>query len=465
MGIAGKWIVARRASPHLAEPVPPSVRTTLRMPHTQPRTSLKSDLVVLGALGSIVLILHAVTGNGYGFHRDELQTLDDALTSLPASSLIRRSHLFSAASPLRSSASRPGPCDCRQPSSTSFRWCWPASPRASSAAAGRAVVALLMSLGVAIVFSTMLQYNTPDYLAWALAAFFTARLLRTRDPRNWIGVGEPSASAHCRSTPSPSSPSASRRRRRPAKPPQRLRWQHLVLSRTLATLLVASPNLIWLATPPLHHAGNGAFHPCPRYPLGPHSRLLGPTSSNSTSSHCRSSWPALVWLFAAHVSACWRSSFRPAAAAASGHRARLLPASRLYFRKCRRSGRTGAMARPPPVRLDPLWLPALRGRGRPGALGRHATFSVSFSSGGPPGLAPFSCIRRATIVTSPTTSAGRSSSPPSQTPPDNLAPAERDRLATSPKTMGRRAPGALRPQLRPTPPISQVNSWVGPRIR
>src|SRR5207302_7285499 len=44
-------------------------------------------------------------------------------------------------------------------------------------------VAALMSLPVALVFSTMLQYNTFDYLAWALAAFFTARLLRTGDPR------------------------------------------------------------------------------------------------------------------------------------------------------------------------------------------------------------------------------------------------------------------------------------------
>jgi hypothetical protein len=40
-------------------------------------SSLRYDLAVLGALASVVLVAHAVVGNGYGFHRDELQTLSD----------------------------------------------------------------------------------------------------------------------------------------------------------------------------------------------------------------------------------------------------------------------------------------------------------------------------------------------------------------------------------------------------
>jgi hypothetical protein len=33
---------------------------------------------VLSALASVVLIVHFLLGNGYGFHQDELQFLDDA---------------------------------------------------------------------------------------------------------------------------------------------------------------------------------------------------------------------------------------------------------------------------------------------------------------------------------------------------------------------------------------------------
>src|SRR3974377_1955738 len=39
---------------------------------------LRSDLGVLVLLALILLILHCLTNGQYGFHRDELQTLDDA---------------------------------------------------------------------------------------------------------------------------------------------------------------------------------------------------------------------------------------------------------------------------------------------------------------------------------------------------------------------------------------------------
>src|SRR5215475_15909723 len=39
---------------------------------------LKSDLAVLVLLAIASVLIHAVTNGQYGFHRDELQTLDDA---------------------------------------------------------------------------------------------------------------------------------------------------------------------------------------------------------------------------------------------------------------------------------------------------------------------------------------------------------------------------------------------------
>ncbi|WP_158615433.1 hypothetical protein [Acidipila sp. EB88] len=43
-----------------------------------PNQSLRSRLAVPGAFAALLLLLHFAMGNGYGFHRDELQFLDDA---------------------------------------------------------------------------------------------------------------------------------------------------------------------------------------------------------------------------------------------------------------------------------------------------------------------------------------------------------------------------------------------------
>uniref|UniRef100_E6QK52 Glycosyltransferase RgtA/B/C/D-like domain-containing protein n=1 Tax=mine drainage metagenome TaxID=410659 RepID=E6QK52_9ZZZZ len=51
------------------------------------------------------------------------------------------------------------------------------------------IVALLAAFPICLVFSSVLQYNTFDLLAWSVMVFLTARLLRTGDERNWIGVG------------------------------------------------------------------------------------------------------------------------------------------------------------------------------------------------------------------------------------------------------------------------------------
>jgi hypothetical protein len=48
------------------------------MDGASPSTSRRSDVFLLGACSALILIVHFCVGNGYGFHRDELQFLDDA---------------------------------------------------------------------------------------------------------------------------------------------------------------------------------------------------------------------------------------------------------------------------------------------------------------------------------------------------------------------------------------------------
>src|SRR5580700_3104526 len=50
----------------------------LHMNNEQSRASLPGDVLLLSALACVVLAVHFWVGNGYGFHRDELQFLDDA---------------------------------------------------------------------------------------------------------------------------------------------------------------------------------------------------------------------------------------------------------------------------------------------------------------------------------------------------------------------------------------------------
>jgi hypothetical protein len=45
---------------------------------SKPATSLRSDAALLSAFAALIFIVHFYAGNGYGFHRDEFQFLDDA---------------------------------------------------------------------------------------------------------------------------------------------------------------------------------------------------------------------------------------------------------------------------------------------------------------------------------------------------------------------------------------------------
>ena len=51
------------------------------------------------------------------------------------------------------------------------------------------VIALVAVFPLGLAFSSLLQYNTFDLLAWCVVVLFTAKVLRTGDERYWIGVG------------------------------------------------------------------------------------------------------------------------------------------------------------------------------------------------------------------------------------------------------------------------------------
>ena len=153
-------------------------------------TSLRRDVCVLSAFSVLILVIHFLMGNGYGFHRDELQFLDDAR------------HLqwgFVAYPPLTSFFGRVAialfgisPQVLRLPAAVVNAVSLVlAGLMARELGGGRAaqVVALLLSFPLAVTFSSVLQYNTFDWLAWSVLILSTAHVLRTGDERYWVWAG------------------------------------------------------------------------------------------------------------------------------------------------------------------------------------------------------------------------------------------------------------------------------------
>jgi hypothetical protein len=200
-------------------------------------------LVAFGLLAAV----HLWMGNGYGFHRDELQFLDDA----------RHLHWgFAAYPPMTSFCGRVAialfgisPQVLRLPAMVLNSISLVLTGLIARELGGKRwaqITALLAALASALVFSSVLQYNTPDLLAWNLLALGTACVLRRKDARWWLlagaGVGLGVLSKYTIALPTVSLLAGLL-----VLPTQRHylrnRWFWAAVG---LTLLIASPNLIWL---------------------------------------------------------------------------------------------------------------------------------------------------------------------------------------------------------------------------
>ena len=156
----------------------------------KPMTSLRRDVCALSALASLLVVVHFLMGNGYGFHRDELQFLDDArhlqwgfVAYPPMTSFFGR-----VAIALFGSSVQVFRLPAGLVNAVSLVL---AGLMARELGGGRAaqVGALLLSFPLALIFSSVLQYNTFDLLAWSILILSTAHVLRTGDEHYWLGAG------------------------------------------------------------------------------------------------------------------------------------------------------------------------------------------------------------------------------------------------------------------------------------
>lgn len=142
------------------------------------------------AIACAPLLVHVLTGGRYGFHRDELATLDDArhlawgyVAYPPVTPFFGRISLLLFGTSLAGFRFFAALADAVAVLLTGLIVRELGGSRRAELLAAGAVVPFSLAAGA------LMQYVSFDYLAWVLTSFFLAKLCRTGDPRWWVAVG------------------------------------------------------------------------------------------------------------------------------------------------------------------------------------------------------------------------------------------------------------------------------------
>jgi 4-amino-4-deoxy-L-arabinose transferase-like glycosyltransferase len=156
-------------------------------------TFLSSDVAILILLALARILLQVFTNGQYGFHQDELVTLDAAAHHLAWG--------YVAWPPVTPFLARVA-LDLFGPSPIGLRFFAVLAEGLVMLLAGlmirdlggRRWAQVLGAVAVAttplsIVQGGLFQYETLDYFCWVLLAFTVIRLLKSQNPRGWLGIG------------------------------------------------------------------------------------------------------------------------------------------------------------------------------------------------------------------------------------------------------------------------------------
>jgi 4-amino-4-deoxy-L-arabinose transferase-like glycosyltransferase len=153
---------------------------------------VSADFAILAALALIGVLLHTLTNGQYGFHRDELATLDDArylawgyVAYPPVTPFIARMALELFGPSLAGVRLFAAMAQAAALVLTGLMARQLGGGRPAQIVAALAVAISPVSLSAGALF----QYVSFDYLWWVAAAYSIIRLLRSEDPRWWLAVG------------------------------------------------------------------------------------------------------------------------------------------------------------------------------------------------------------------------------------------------------------------------------------
>jgi len=154
------------------------------------KTLWLSDTALLIYVALATVLAHWLTGNRYGFQRDELATLEDArhldwgfVAYPPITPLFGRLSLILFGTSL-----------------AGFRFFAAVAQAVAVVLTGlmarelggrrwAQLIAAFSALPFCIGGGALMQYVSFDYLCWVLAAYFVVKLLKSEDPRWWLAIG------------------------------------------------------------------------------------------------------------------------------------------------------------------------------------------------------------------------------------------------------------------------------------
>jgi hypothetical protein len=167
----------------------PSAGTEATLTTTNRRAS---DSLLIFGIAAAIALLHLLTNNRYGFHRDELQFLTDAVhldwgfvpyppfTPFLEHILLSIFGLSMVGLRLLSVLAQ----------ATTVVVGGLMARDLGGGRLAQATAALAIAFAPISLFSgTEFQYTSFDYLWWTLIAWFTVRLLKTDNPRWWLAIG------------------------------------------------------------------------------------------------------------------------------------------------------------------------------------------------------------------------------------------------------------------------------------
>jgi 4-amino-4-deoxy-L-arabinose transferase-like glycosyltransferase len=177
-------------SNHVLPSTRPFARVSASVP--PPLHAQRRDTVVLVAIAAAVVLLHLLTGNRYGFHRDELQFLSDArrlnwgfVAFPPFTPFVQRIalELFGLSM-----------VGLRLFSMLAQAVAIVVSGLMARELGGNRLAQVVAAVAVAfapvsLFEGTEFQYTSFDFLWWVLTAYFLIRLINSGNPRWWLAIG------------------------------------------------------------------------------------------------------------------------------------------------------------------------------------------------------------------------------------------------------------------------------------
>lgn len=152
----------------------------------------RSDIGMLVLLALVSVLLHTLTNGRYGFHRDELASLDDGrnlawgyVAYPPLTPLLARTAftLFG-----------PSLIGLRFAATLALSFVIILTGLMARELGGKRFAQITAAIAaalapVALFHASVLMYSSFDYLWWVLTAYFVVRLLKSENPRWWLAIG------------------------------------------------------------------------------------------------------------------------------------------------------------------------------------------------------------------------------------------------------------------------------------